>query len=409
MLRQVKQVNKRVIIDNTKAINSGKDGISDVVAMKRVSEEQLFQINLLKEKIRTDEGGYTALAADKIERKIKSGVLQNTIDDNKEQLKKSEQKRDIDIAGRTSRIKAHESKQELLIKEIRDSIEYFTKVHTSKMERLEEDIKTVRKDYAAKIEKEEGNIVIINDKIDSTIKYFTAALERCYEPSPIIIAYPASHFKTLDDIKTLESSYKTNLMLTKVVEDAIKEAEYERLKANQPLELSQEEKMRLKYRAEAQAEDKARQIRADNDAMEAEGNANIARKAAFNAEEQKNRQSNNERKVSVLPKTTIEEDKVRRDYYDGMDSRGYKHTEEFAGSDAESEAEAPSPLPDPPKPAIEKNVIDKFLKSLQHKDRGDYQEMTPEEKDIYISQNLRGNITSLGPGIGTYPKPILVE
>jgi hypothetical protein len=51
----------------------------------------------------------------------------------------------------------------------------------------------------------------------------------------------------------------------------------------------------------------------------------------------------------------------------------------------------------------------RFLNSLCHSDRMDYEAMSQDDKDAYIKKNIRDVNSELAPGVTVYPKPIVED
>ena len=224
------------------------------------------EANKLDIEIITDEGTYTAVATDKVARKLKTGVDEKTANAHQSQISIAMSKRDSKIESIDSKIESIETEKTALqeeterkIEALKAKMEYQCSVLDSKVKKLQTDIEITR------------------TTSESTINYFQPLLNRCYEAVPIITVYPPSHFKKQETLKQLKSSIATaehNILLMKAssYNDLVVDTNTEELKKRKSI-ARQEANEQLVKAEEVQYREECRMAQLKKDVYRAEEKA----------------------------------------------------------------------------------------------------------------------------------------
>jgi hypothetical protein len=204
-----------------------------------------------KDKLSKMESQYSHVASDRLSKRLKEGVDIRKAETNQRQLTTAEAKKDRLEEEFDAKIEALKEKKERMIAEFDGKIEVLKAKKRTELE-----------------------------AVDSTISYFKPIVNKYYEAVPeVIVSYPPSYYGIKEEIETAErqlSMWKNTLVT--VLEQQVSAVE------------SPEEKQLKARREQARREDHALAVEAAARQKEEEGRINLERKAAYRAEEERNRE-----------------------------------------------------------------------------------------------------------------------
>ena len=241
----------------------GKDETSISMIEANVFELQQSQAKL-KAEIFRDEGTYLSVARDKREKKLKAGV-------NEKYIKQCH----TTVDG--TRLKIEENKNILKAK-----IEQLESDKRSDIDNIDAKIEKLEREKRQLLEKTDSKISLIEAKSESTqvlfektIMFHQSQIDTAYEEIPVVVTFPASHHKKMEELKIVTSQIESStqhILAMKAAEFDCTPREDERL-----VKLREQS-----AREDAEALRLARQEQYDNEVAE-----NLARKAKYKADERR--------------------------------------------------------------------------------------------------------------------------
>ena len=353
--------------------------VSDIDVLETTCKTIETRIRELENDIESEENAYKMVASDKVERRIKAGVNQRTIDLTNQQIALQEQKKISTTSDLNNKIEKYKkekqndtelfnSRKEKLEKEKETKIKAICELYDAKIEKIDKDIKLIEIEHDNRIEGIENKITNAEENINTTIKYYTNQLNRYYEEVPLVINYPPGHFKKIEEINQLKKSLEHQKHLIQV----IKNAELEHLRTQLP-EKTPDELALDKRRQIARQEALRDQQIADEKAYNAEVERNTIRQQEYKQEEERVKNRNQERPVAPIKLAIDDPEEVRRarrEYYDRLDSLNI--------------------LPE--------EVSDEEVSGNER-----------PKKQLKQELSYRPTNPQIGPGITTYPKPIVED
>ena len=335
---------------------------------------------------------YNAQAKDKLERKLKSGIIEKTARSHQDQIDNQEQKRITEKSNMSLKIKKFEDDKQKLIDTLQSKLnQYESKLEVAKreyenikqslddkMEAVEKQIESIKTDYDNKIERQEAIMTNIDTKIDNTIQYFRNALENCYEPIVANPAIPISLLKKIEEQKEVSNDVASKTKLINIIKSVEPVEPVEPVESYKPklYEPKEWEPSPDQLQKEAELKIRREQARADDARLSIEMGLPVPQKTNWLPEVNQSQ---------PIVKPTV------------------KHY------------------------ATEK---DKFLDSLSFSDRMEYDAMDVPNQERYILLHVpihiepnkpvtkkpvkqclsyRPNNAELGPNVTTYPKPLIEE
>ena len=274
MLKISSSIQKDLDKRNTKEIRVYANEQTPIEILEEALNTMKRDSKKLELEIITDEGTYGAVAKDKIDRKLKTGIDAKTANAHQSQITTAMSKRDSKIENLESKIEVIEKNEYALKEETQRKID-------SLNSKLENQLVITQ----SKIKKLQSDIEVTRTETDNTIAHFQPLLDRCYETVPIVTVYPPSHFKKQEVLKQLQSSIKSaehNILVMKA-------ASYNDIKIDQ-----QEEE--LKRRRILARQESAEELRKADEAQHRE-DCRLAelKKDAYRAEERARRERQQER------------------------------------------------------------------------------------------------------------------
>lgn len=230
----------------------------------------------LKMEIFRDEGTYISVAQEKRERKLKTGVNEQNINQYQKIIDGSKMKLEQKKEMIHAKIEKLDADKKTMISQIE-----------AKIEKLEADKRAIISQVEAKIEKKlEKDIEYAESMTQKTISYHQDLIDKAYEDAPVVVAYPPSHHKKKEELRMVQSQIES----TQKQIIAMKAAEFD----NAPRESPHDQKLRrLREQAEREGAEElrlARQAQEEQEYREA-----MEKKKLREAEEERVRKRREER------------------------------------------------------------------------------------------------------------------
>ena len=177
--------------------------------------EKKHQLELLERDIDIINMTYNTVAKDKVERKLKLGVVQDQADRLKSAIDNARSKHNTQTNSKEDRVKMLETElqectqsYDTKIRVLEQDLKTCTQKYETKIENLESEKGRKEKLIQSKIDRLESNVKDIQINEDVRQTRLNKELDKCYSDPPIVPTFPPTHFKKKQQMKDLEGSIK---------------------------------------------------------------------------------------------------------------------------------------------------------------------------------------------------------
>lgn len=379
-------VQKNAMKQEMKDFKKGNDhsAIESIDIIIRGIEDQIKKLN---EEIRIDETTYQAVATGKVEKKIKSGDAQRVAETHKNTIEVQEAKRIAEKAVKERRFNKIESSIEESIKCSQDKI----KECERKIEKYQDEIKNFESEIRELDKKQTEDNSLIDQKYDATIAYFTRALEKCYDVVPVIVSYPPIHHKKIAQLQELIASKESQIRIKNLIINTELEAYKQQDIYESSVEGRAMKERKEKTRIESERLRKEIEDKAHNTAVELA----IQKKEEIRQEVERTRQRNIEYRE--------EQERLNKLRQPPPFDEFVKQIDEADETKDESDKEEPLYF-EAERPLTREEV----LKKIEEDKKADEADEVANKKPVKTVPWRIPN-SELGPGVQTYPKPIIED